>query len=158
LLLSQQCLGQSAVLQSNDPKAWFPGGFSSLNCKALTGNYQAEHLFALKQALHLYDAYQVQIHECDSEIEKTLALLSLDSPTPDKPLPKARHRTKQPNALNFDVRQSLYDLICVDLTQIHGIGHRLVPLLRCLIITLMRLPRLAGVTSTRYLLLGANTL
>jgi transposase len=91
-------------------------------CKALTGNYQAEHLFALKQALHLYDAYQVQIHECDSEIEKTLALLSLDSPTPDKPLPKARHRTKQPNALNFDVRQSLYDLIGVDLTQIHGMG------------------------------------
>ncbi|MEW8073681.1 MAG: IS110 family transposase [Candidatus Thiodiazotropha sp.] len=90
--------------------------------KALTGNYQAEHLFALKQALHLYDAYQVQIHECDTEIEKTLALLSLDSPTPDKPLPKAGHRTKQPNALNFDVRQSLYHLTGVDLTQIHGIG------------------------------------
>lgn len=90
--------------------------------KALTGNYQAEHLFALKQALHLYDAYQVQIHECDAEIEKTLALLSLDSPTPDKPLPKARHRTKQPNALNFDVRQSLYHLTGVYLTQIHGIG------------------------------------
>ncbi len=91
-------------------------------CKALTGNYQAEHLFALKQALNLYDAYQVQIHECDAEIEKMLALLSLDSPTPDKPLPKARYRTKQPNALNFDVRKSLYDLTGIDLTQIHGIG------------------------------------
>ncbi|MET0006044.1 MAG: hypothetical protein ABW087_20790 [Candidatus Thiodiazotropha sp.] len=77
-------------------------------CKALKGNYQAEHLFAFKQALHLYDTYHVQIHECDAEIEKTLALLSLDSPTPDKPLPKARHPTKQPNTLNFDVRQSLY--------------------------------------------------
>jgi hypothetical protein len=52
----------------------------------------------------------------------TLALLSLDSPTPDKPLPKARHRTKQASALNFDIRQSLYHLIGVDLTQIHGQG------------------------------------
>ena len=90
--------------------------------KALTGNYQPEHFFALKQALNLYDAYQVQVRECDVEIEKSLALLSLNCPEPEKPLPKARHRTKQPNALNFDVRQALYALVGVDLTQIHGIG------------------------------------
>jgi transposase len=91
-------------------------------CKALTGNYQPEHLFALKQALNLYDAYQVQVKECDVEIEQSLTLLSLDSPEPDQPIPKARHKTKQPNALNFDVRQALYGLVGVDLTQIHGIG------------------------------------
>lgn len=91
-------------------------------CKALTGNYQPEHVFALKQALNLYDAYQVQVHECDVEIEKVLATLSLGKPAPEKPLPRPRHRTKQPNALNFDVRQSLYALTSVDLTQIHGIG------------------------------------
>lgn len=91
-------------------------------CKALTGGYQPEHLFALKQALNLYDAYQVQIQECDAEIERSLAILSLGSPVPDKPLPKARHNTKQPNALNFDVRKSLYALTGMDLTQIHGIG------------------------------------
>lgn len=92
-------------------------------CKALTGNYQPEQVFALKQALALYDAYQIQVHECDVEIEKALARLSLGSPAPDKPLPKARHRTKQPNALTFDVRQALYQLTGgIDLTQIHGIG------------------------------------
>lgn len=90
--------------------------------KALTGNYQPEHLFALKQALNLYDAYQVQVRECDIEIEQTLVMLSLDRPKPDKPMPNARHKAKQPNALSFDVRQSLYDLVGVDLTQIHGIG------------------------------------
>lgn len=46
----------------------------------------------------------------------------MDSPEPDQPIPKARHKTKQPNALNFDVRQALYGLVGVDLTQIHGIG------------------------------------
>jgi transposase len=29
--------------------------------EALKGNYQAEHVFALKQALVMYDAYKVQI-------------------------------------------------------------------------------------------------
>ncbi len=33
-----------------------------------------------------------------------------------------RHRARQPNALNFDVRALLYQLVGVDLTQIHGIG------------------------------------
>jgi transposase len=38
--------------------------------QALTGNYRAEHLFALKQALSLYDAYTPQITECDAELER----------------------------------------------------------------------------------------
>jgi hypothetical protein len=38
--------------------------------KALTGNYRPEHVFALKQALALYDFYTQQVCECDSEIEK----------------------------------------------------------------------------------------
>jgi hypothetical protein len=55
-------------------------------CKTLTGNYQPEHLFALKQDLNLYDAYQVQVRECDVEIEQSLMTLSLDSPEPDQPM------------------------------------------------------------------------
>jgi len=89
---------------------------------ALEGNYQAEHVFALKQALIMYDAYQVQVHECDKEIERVLSKLSLGKPSPSEPIPKPRHRTRQPNQLNFDVRQSLYKLIGSDLTQIHGLG------------------------------------
>jgi len=89
---------------------------------ALDGNYQQEHLFALSQALALYDFYQTQVQACDVEIEQVLLQLSEATPTPDEPLPKARHRTKQPNALNFDVRATLYHLLGVDLTQVHGIG------------------------------------
>ena len=40
--------------------------------KAMTGNYRAEHLFALKQALVLYDAYSAQLAECDRDIETPL--------------------------------------------------------------------------------------
>jgi len=89
--------------------------------KALQGNYRDEHLFALRQALELYDGYQVRVAECDREIESALMALQ-SSNQPDKPLPKPRHRTRQPNALSFDVRQALYAVIGVDLTQIHGIG------------------------------------
>ena len=89
---------------------------------SLVGNYQPEHVFALAQALAMYDAYQVQLDVCDQQIAQSLIRLSQQKPTPSEPLPKPRHRTRQPNALNFDVRTLLYQLIGVDLTQIHGIG------------------------------------
>ncbi len=89
---------------------------------ALMGNYQPEHVFALTQALALYDFYQTRVDECDAKIQAMLAALTADKATPSTPLPKARHRTVQPNAVNFDVRPVLYQLAGVDLTQIHGIG------------------------------------
>lgn len=92
---------------------------------ALVGNYQPEHLFALEQALKLYDFYQTRVHECDAKIENLLKELNRDIIAPSEPLPKARHRTRQQNALQFDVRKSLYQLVGTDLTQIHGIGPHL---------------------------------
>jgi transposase len=89
---------------------------------ALVGNYQPEHLFALKQALALYDFYQRCIDECDAEIERAVAALNIDRPMPEAPLPKAKHRSKMPSDPGFDVRQALYQLTGTDLTQIHGIG------------------------------------
>lgn len=71
---------------------------------ALEGNYQPEHLFALKQALALYDFYQRCVAECDAQIEQVVAVLNAERQTPEAPLPKPRHRTKQPNDVNFDVR------------------------------------------------------
>jgi transposase len=38
--------------------------------KALTGNYRAEHVFALQQALALYDANTQQLAECDHQLER----------------------------------------------------------------------------------------
>jgi transposase len=89
---------------------------------ALVGNYQPEHVFALAQALAMYDAYQVQLEVCDQQIAQSLLRLSQQKSPPSEPLPKPRHRTRQPNALNFDARSLLYQLVGVDLTQIHGIG------------------------------------
>lgn len=90
--------------------------------EALSGNYQPEHLFSLTQAVALYDFYQQQVAACDVEIERTLVQLCATVAAPEAPLPKARHRTRQPNALAFNVRQTLYDLLGIDLTQIHGCG------------------------------------
>jgi transposase len=89
---------------------------------ALTGNYQPEHLFALSQALAVYEFYQRCVADCDAQIEQAVALLNADRVKPTAPLPKARHRTKQPNEVSFDVRSAMYQLTGTDLTQIHGIG------------------------------------
>ncbi|MDH4567071.1 IS110 family transposase [Pseudomonas sp. BN414] len=89
---------------------------------ALIGNYQPEHVFALAQALAMYDAYQKQLELCDQQIARSLHQLAQQRPLPGEPLPKPRHPTRRPNALNFDVRTLLYQLVGVDLTQIHGIG------------------------------------
>lgn len=89
---------------------------------ALVGNYQPEHVFALAQAVALYDSYQDRIADCDRQIEQTLVLLAADKTQPIEPLGAPRNRTRQTNALNFDARPLLYQLTGIDLTQIHGIG------------------------------------
>jgi len=89
--------------------------------QALAGNYRPEHLFALSQAVALYDAYQRHVAECDQHLEAVLARLCAPEP-PAHPLPAPRHTTRQPNAPSFDVRAALYAMLGVDLTQIHGIG------------------------------------
>lgn len=89
---------------------------------AMVGNYQPEHVFALAQALALFDFYQERVADCDAQIERTLQWLNADKVKPEEPLAKPRCRTKQTNSLNFDVRPLLYQLTGMDLTQIHGIG------------------------------------
>ena len=90
--------------------------------KALVGNYQPEHVFALAQALKLFDSYQERVADCDAQIEQTLQLLCADKIEPREPLTKPRHRAKQTNAPSFDARPLLYQLTGTDLTQIHGLG------------------------------------
>ena len=89
--------------------------------EALTGNYRPEHVFALRQALELYDFHQVKIAECDTEIEAVLHGLSTERTAPESPLPAVRHG-KGRNDLAFDARPALYTLLGGDLTQIHGLG------------------------------------
>ncbi|MGH2592604.1 MAG: transposase, partial [Anaerolineae bacterium] len=91
--------------------------------KALTGNYRAEHVFALKQALALYDAYTEHIRECDAEIERQFSVLQPvqadDLPpldTTDKP------NTHSKNAPAYDARTLLYQLVGVDLVAVTGLN------------------------------------
>ena len=74
---------------------------------ALVGNYREEHVFALRQALELYDVYQRCVADSDREIERALARLCADVPPPDASLPAPRHKARPANALTFDVRAAL---------------------------------------------------
>jgi hypothetical protein len=90
--------------------------------KALTGNYRAEHLFALQQALALYDFYTAQLTACDAEIERQFANLK---PVSDDlpPLPPTTKRdTHSKNAPRYDARSYLYRLTGVDLVAITGLN------------------------------------
>src|SRR5256712_3166371 len=89
--------------------------------EALTGNYRPEHVFALRQALALYDFHQVKIAECDTEIDAVLHTLNEERATPEQPLPAVRH-AKGRHEPAFEARPALYTLLGADLTQIHGFG------------------------------------
>ena len=89
---------------------------------ALTGNDREEHIFALGQALELYDIYQAKAGQCDVRIKAVLDRLKVAIAKPAGKLPPARHKAKSPNAPAFDVRAALHAMLGVDLTQIHGLG------------------------------------
>ncbi len=89
---------------------------------ALVGNDRAEHIFALTQALDLYDFYQTKIEDCDRKLEAAVAALTVRADGDVPALPKARTKRKQVNAPSFDVRAALYGVLGTDLTQIHGLG------------------------------------
>lgn len=93
--------------------------------KALTGNYQDEHIFALKQALALYDSYTALIAECDAEMERQYDKMQ-ELPGPDgDPLPPLGPRptkgSHSKNAPAFDARTRLYRLTGVDLVAVTGL-------------------------------------
>lgn len=85
--------------------------------KSLQGNWRAEHLFALKQALGMFDFIGTQLSECDHEMEQQLLKLNIHDGT----LPEARKRRGSRNAPKFDLRTHLFRMCGVDLTRIDGI-------------------------------------
>jgi transposase len=88
--------------------------------RALQGNWRAEHLFALRQALALYEFYHQQLAECHREVEQKLR--SFGGRNPGEPLPyRPRRRKRGANEPTFDARGQLYRLCGVDLTVIEGI-------------------------------------
>ena len=91
-------------------------------CQALVGNYREEHIFALTQALELYDVYQTKVVACDKQIEGILKRLRQTAAPPANKLLPARQRARQPNAPAFDARGALHAILGVDLTPIDGLG------------------------------------
>lgn len=89
--------------------------------KSLVGNYRAEHIFALGQAVDLFETYQAKIADCDEAIIKQLENqpdVSDDGPpTPEKPT-QARDRLRS----GVDVRELLYKKSGVDLFAIPGLA------------------------------------
>jgi transposase len=87
--------------------------------KSLQGTWREDHLFALKQAVSLYDSYQTSIAECDEELARVLGRLAEHEAPPEAPKSgRGRPRTK---AQKFDFRRALYRTCGVDLTRIDGI-------------------------------------
>lgn len=91
--------------------------------RALQGTWRAEHLFALKQALKLYEFYQKQLRECETQIE--LCLRGMEDKSQGAALPASvRKRRRQPekNEVRFGARALLFQMAGVDLTAIEGIS------------------------------------
>jgi transposase len=88
--------------------------------KALVGNYRQEHLFALQQAVDLYDVYQRKIAECDAMLEAHLKTFEPPTGRPVAPLPQPG-RKPQGNAPQFNLRAELCRILGVDLTEVDSL-------------------------------------
>lgn len=85
--------------------------------RSLQGNWREEHLFALRQAVQLYDAYTQALRDCEQQIVTQLdqlARVELEEVDPKKP---GRPRSSAASQL----RQALHRALGVDLTRIQGI-------------------------------------
>ncbi len=86
--------------------------------QSLVGNYRQEHLFALKQAVELFEFYQEKIRECEAEMEKYLKGLS--GKRDDEPPPLAGGEKRQ--RCSFNLREYAYKLLGVDLFRVPGLN------------------------------------
>jgi transposase len=100
------------------------------NCKAtaeviaqsLVGNYRQEHLFALKQAVELFEFYQEKIRECESEMENYLESLTGNRGDQGPKLGSGEKRQR----MSFNVREYAYKLTGVDLFRVKGMNSQTV--------------------------------
>src|SRR5262245_41222335 len=87
--------------------------------RALQGNWRAEHLFALQQAVELYEFYHQQITAGDHQIEAHL--LPFVDKSAGKVLPhRPRKRKRRATEPRFAARSPLFRLSGVDLTASEG--------------------------------------
>lgn len=93
--------------------------------KSLTGHYREEHVFALTQALELYDVYQEKIAACDAVIESKLSTFTerkeVDKDELKKHVLKRKGNGRSKNAPLFNLKLHLIRIAGIDLTAIPGI-------------------------------------
>ncbi len=90
----------------------------------LSGHWREDHLFSLQQSLKMYEAIQDRIAAYNQEILRRLAAMEQGTP-PEGPVPPVKNRHKA-NAIKKrgeePMRQALYNMSGVDMTQIDAIG------------------------------------
>jgi transposase len=92
--------------------------------ESLVGDYRAEHLFVLRQSLKAYRQYQQWIIDCDKEIEKQLKHIESKIDPVQHPLVSTKEGRRKPrgNEARFDLRNNLYRVFGVDLTDVPGVS------------------------------------
>lgn len=109
------------LAQRRDPNCKHP---EETFAKALTGTWKAEHLFALKQSLELYDFYTTQIAACDAQIQQHYSVIKprWQSSPDSTPIPKRRRKKQNKNSPPVDVEDHIIRITGVDLAAVGGIG------------------------------------
>ena len=87
--------------------------------KSLEGTWREEHLFALRQAVELYDVHQQQIKACDDAMEALLE--SWERREPSHELQGKATGKRRRNNSHFDLHTALHRVSGVDLTRIEGV-------------------------------------
>lgn len=92
--------------------------------ECLRGNYRAEHIFCLQQALASYRFHIGQMRACEEKIEQLLAARATGVDSAEKEAFVARPKSQKvrKNQYSFDVSSYLQQLLGVDLTQVAGLG------------------------------------
>jgi transposase len=92
--------------------------------EALRGHYKPEHVFVLQQALEAHDFFQSQMRAGDVELEKRYAAFEPQVDLAILPLPPAKRpeRKSEKNTPQFELREYLYEMTGVDLTQVDGLN------------------------------------
>jgi transposase len=92
--------------------------------EALVGDYRSEHLFVLRQSLEAYRQYQRWITDCDREIERQLSRIESKIDPVQHPLVRTKEGRRKPrgNEARFDLRNDLYRMFGVDLTDVPGVS------------------------------------
>jgi transposase len=87
---------------------------------SLLGNYREEHLFALKQAVELYQIYQAKIADCNEAIAAHLLQQPKSSSAEPPPTPGKQSDKKLGGEV--DVRSQFFQMTGVDLFAVRGFG------------------------------------